>query len=240
MRLFSARGLPGAPEFALRAPFLTMLPVLLLLLLSAFAPAAARKGEKGKTPILGWNTWCTYAHRPSPLSLRTLSGGGAVLLRRQDSCGVDWCTSKEILSVATEIKTSGLQAIGYDHINRECGPPTGHSGSAPLTGRTCPCLRSRRLLGRARQHHAPDHRRPGALPGGHARLHQEVARDGALLSSFRPRISAALKRAAALRRISSSGSTLISGPRAATTRSPAATGTTRRTPPLSRSGKWTT
>ena len=35
---------------------------------------------------------------------------------------MDWCTSKEILSVATEIKTSGLQAIGYDHINRECGP----------------------------------------------------------------------------------------------------------------------
>eukprot|EP01043_Picozoa_sp_COSAG02_P033968 COSAG02_NODE_2349_length_9084_cov_12.922315_2_plen_164_part_00 len=54
----------------------------------------ARKGEKGKVPILGWNTWCT-----------------------QDSCGVDWCTSKEVLDVATTIKTSGLQAIGYDHIN---------------------------------------------------------------------------------------------------------------------------
>ena len=112
-----------------------MLPVLLLLLL---APAAARKGEKGKTPILGWNTWCTYAHRllRAP-SLRTLSGG-AVLLRRQDSCGVDWCTSKEILSVATEIKTSGLQAIGYDHINRECGPRSVAPASAPLTGRTGP------------------------------------------------------------------------------------------------------
>ena len=61
-----------------------------------------------------------------------------MLLRRQDSCGVDWCTSKEILSVATEIKTSGLQAIGYDHINRECGPRSVAPASAPLTGRTGP------------------------------------------------------------------------------------------------------
>jgi alpha-galactosidase len=58
------------------------------------ATAEARKGEKGRTPILGWNTWCT-----------------------EDSCGVDWCTSAEILDVATTIKSSGLQAIGYDHIN---------------------------------------------------------------------------------------------------------------------------
>ena len=57
--------------------------------------AQARKGEKGKTPVLGWNTWCT-----------------------EDSCGVDWCTSKEVLDVAATIKSSGLQAIGYDHINR--------------------------------------------------------------------------------------------------------------------------
>jgi len=115
-----------------------MLPVLLLLLL---VPVAARKGEKGKTPILGWNTWCTYASSPISHFVTTLSsGGGAVLPRRQDSCGVDWCTSKEILSVATEIKTSGLQAIGYDHINRECGPRSrspAADASAPLTGRTC-------------------------------------------------------------------------------------------------------
>eukprot|EP00039_Didymoeca_costata_P005080 m.78263 g.78263 ORF g.78263 m.78263 type:complete len:487 (+) comp12664_c0_seq2:113-1573(+) len=56
--------------------------------------ADARKGNKGKTPLLGWNTWCT-----------------------QNSCGVDWCTSAEVLDVAQSIKSSGLQALGYDHIN---------------------------------------------------------------------------------------------------------------------------
>ena len=34
----------------------------------------------------GWNTWCT-----------------------QNSCGVDWCTSAEVLDVAMTIKASGLQ-----------------------------------------------------------------------------------------------------------------------------------
>jgi alpha-galactosidase len=63
-------------------------------LLALTGAAAARKGDKGRTPILGWNTWCT-----------------------EDSCGVDWCTSKEILDVAATIKSTGLQAIGYDHIN---------------------------------------------------------------------------------------------------------------------------
>ena len=41
-----------------------------------------------------WNTWCT-----------------------QNSCGVDWCTSDEVLNVAQYIKSSGLQAIGYNYIN---------------------------------------------------------------------------------------------------------------------------
>ena len=67
---------------------------MLAALCSLSATVEARKGEKGKVPILGWNTWCT-----------------------QDSCGVDWCTSKEVLDVAATIKSSGLQAIGYDHIN---------------------------------------------------------------------------------------------------------------------------
>ena len=57
------------------------------------SPAAARKGGKGKAPILGWNTWCT-----------------------QNTCGVDWCTSAEVLDVATSIKDSGMLALGYDHI----------------------------------------------------------------------------------------------------------------------------
>jgi len=53
----------------------------------------ARPGGKGRTPILGWNTWCT-----------------------QNKCGVDWCTSAEVLDVAQSIKASGMQAVGYDHI----------------------------------------------------------------------------------------------------------------------------
>jgi len=54
----------------------------------------SRPGGKGRTPILGWNTWCT-----------------------QNKCGVDWCTSEEVLDVASHIKSSGMLAIGYDHIN---------------------------------------------------------------------------------------------------------------------------
>ena len=46
-----------------------------------------------RTPVLGWNTWCTEVR-----------------------CGVDWCSSSEILSVATAIKDTGLFAAGYDHI----------------------------------------------------------------------------------------------------------------------------
>ena len=68
--------------------------LVLLALCGLSATVEGRKCEKGKVPILGWNTWCT-----------------------QDSCGVDWCTSKEVLDVAATIKSSGLQAIGYDHIN---------------------------------------------------------------------------------------------------------------------------
>lgn len=42
---------------------------------------------------LARNTWCTTV-----------------------SCGVDWCSSAEILSVAAEMKTNGMLAAGYDHI----------------------------------------------------------------------------------------------------------------------------
>ena len=87
---------------------------------SRIAPPPAR-ARRGRRPSSGGTPGARTHHRPSRFVYSTLSGG-AVLPRRQDSCGVDWCTSKEILSVATEIKTSGLQAIGYDHINRECGP----------------------------------------------------------------------------------------------------------------------
>lgn len=43
---------------------------------------------------MGWNTWCT-----------------------QNTCGTDWCTSAEVLDVAQNIKSNGMLAAGYDHIN---------------------------------------------------------------------------------------------------------------------------
>ena len=35
----------------------------------------------------------------------------------QNRCGVDWCSSDEVLDVAKTMKASGLLAAGYDHIN---------------------------------------------------------------------------------------------------------------------------
>ncbi len=74
-----------------RMPMYTLTICLLSigLVLARDGPAA-----KGRTPLMGWNTWCT-----------------------QNTCGVDWCTSAEVLDVATAIKQSGMQAAGYDHIN---------------------------------------------------------------------------------------------------------------------------
>ena len=69
------------------------LPLLPLLLLAPAQVVEGRPGGLGRQPVLGWNTWCT--------------GVG---------CGVDWCSSTEILSVAAEIKRSGMLAVGYDHI----------------------------------------------------------------------------------------------------------------------------
>ena len=34
----------------------------------------------------------------------------------QNKCGVDWCTSAEVLDVAAEIKRNGMKDAGYDHI----------------------------------------------------------------------------------------------------------------------------
>ena len=65
--------------------------ILLVLVLPVLV--AGRAGKKGRFPVMGWNTWCT-----------------------QNDCGVDWCSSKEVLDVATTIKSTGLLAVGYDHI----------------------------------------------------------------------------------------------------------------------------
>ena len=72
-----------------------MTPLANLLLFVALPVALARPGsELGRKPVMGWNTWCTTV-----------------------ACGVDWCSSPEILAVASELKASGLQSMGYDHIN---------------------------------------------------------------------------------------------------------------------------
>ena len=59
------------------------------ILLGVVGSVLARDGPdgKGRTPLMGWNTWCT-----------------------QNQCGTDWCTSAEVLSVAAE--TPPWQAIG--------------------------------------------------------------------------------------------------------------------------------
>lgn len=59
-----------------------------------FVVAFARPGTKGRTPPLGWNTWCTG-----------------------NKCGNDWCTSAEVLDVAKTIKELGMLELGYEHIN---------------------------------------------------------------------------------------------------------------------------
>ena len=46
-----------------------------------------------RAPVVGWSTWCTG-----------------------NKCGKDWCTSKEVISVASDMKESGLQAVGFNHI----------------------------------------------------------------------------------------------------------------------------
>ena len=66
---------------------------MLVASLSLAVVARARPGAKGRFPVMGWNTWCT-----------------------QNDCGVDWCSSKEVLDVAQTMKDEGLLAIGYDHI----------------------------------------------------------------------------------------------------------------------------
>ena len=72
--------------------------LLVFLLLHMPAIAMGRPGSQlGRKPVMGWNTWCTTV-----------------------SCGVDWCSSPEILAVANALKISGLQSLGYDHINCEC------------------------------------------------------------------------------------------------------------------------
>eukprot|EP00056_Hartaetosiga_gracilis_P016520 m.5245 g.5245 ORF g.5245 m.5245 type:complete len:490 (-) comp4169_c0_seq1:73-1542(-) len=68
--------------------------VLLVLWCCCVGEVEGRPGKKGIKPLLGWNTWCT-----------------------QNKCAVDWCSSDEVLNVAQYMKSSGMLAAGYDHIN---------------------------------------------------------------------------------------------------------------------------
>ncbi|WP_353885775.1 hypothetical protein, partial [uncultured Microbacterium sp.] len=33
------------------------------------------------------------------------------------ACAVDWCTSREVINIAREIRKNGLQKLGYEWIN---------------------------------------------------------------------------------------------------------------------------
>lgn len=76
----------------------------------------ARTGGKGLHPILGWNTWFVpgLVCRLPPITQTTHDEQHRCT---QNSCGVDWCSSAEVLDVAAYIKNSGMLDIGYDHIN---------------------------------------------------------------------------------------------------------------------------
>ena len=52
-----------------------------------------------RVPVMGWSTWCTE-QKCSDYSQMPL----------------DWCSSHEVLSVANNMKDSGLLAAGYDHL----------------------------------------------------------------------------------------------------------------------------
>ena len=79
--------------------------------------AAGRDGkdQKGRKPVMGWNTWCT-----------------------QDACETDWCSSAEVLDVAREMKDNGMQALGYDHINLGGGWTPHLRATAQRTARPTP------------------------------------------------------------------------------------------------------
>ena len=69
----------------------TWFPVLLLLMF-LFCNAVAVSFKPHCVIAVGvvrWNTWCT-----------------------QNRCGVDWCTSSEVLDVATDIKENGMLEVG--------------------------------------------------------------------------------------------------------------------------------
>lgn len=79
--------------------FLSLIIISISRLSNAKTNNTVKARKQRAAPLLGWSTWCTDAHC-SDLS----------------AMPVDWCSSKEILSVANDIATNGLLEAGWNHI----------------------------------------------------------------------------------------------------------------------------
>ena len=79
--------------------FLSLILISISRLSNAKTNNTVKARKQRAAPLLGWSTWCTDAHC-SDLS----------------AMPVDWCSSKEILSVANDIATNGLLEAGWNHI----------------------------------------------------------------------------------------------------------------------------
>ena len=66
---------------------------LLISLLAAATQSRETLEKKARRPVVGWSTWCTG-----------------------NQCGEDWCTASEVLSVANELKATGMLGVGFNHI----------------------------------------------------------------------------------------------------------------------------
>ena len=68
--------------------------VLTLLLLSLAPHVLSLNNGLGRTPPLGWNTWCT-----------------------EGNCARDYCDAQEIMEIADAMAANGMRALGYEYIN---------------------------------------------------------------------------------------------------------------------------
>ena len=97
---------------------MSRLSVFVLIALTASAALASRpvgpdKNGLGRTPPMGWNTWCTGSscHQEGPVCHGhdcTKTGPGALH---------DVCSEDMVKSVASAMLENGLHAAGYRWIN---------------------------------------------------------------------------------------------------------------------------
>ena len=73
--------------------------------LASLAVATASRNGLGRTPLMGWSTWCTSA---------SCEQGGNVAGRNASLH--DFCDESMIYSVARAMASNGLLAAGYRHI----------------------------------------------------------------------------------------------------------------------------